>query len=62
MIKVRPILSEQIPHLHAKGLELALEIKNRHLIANLRHIVGRGKCDIHLKDMRIIYPDDSHYC
>ena len=50
-------MSYQIPQLHGKDLELTLVIKNSHFIANLRHTVGRGECDIHLNDMRKKYPD-----
>jgi len=55
-------LSYQIPQLHGEDLELTLSIKNSHFIANLRHTVGRGECDIHLNDMRKKYPDASHHC
>ena len=55
-------MSYQIPQLHGKDLELTLVIKNSHFIANLRHTVGRGECDIHLNEMRKKYPDASHHC
>jgi uncharacterized YigZ family protein len=55
-------LSYLIPQLHGQDLELTLVIKNSHFIANLRHTVGRGECDIHLNDMRKKYPDASHHC
>ncbi|MDB9753777.1 YigZ family protein [Oceanospirillaceae bacterium] len=51
-----------MPNLQGEDLELTLAVKNSHFIANLRHTIGRGECDIHLNDMRKKYPDASHHC
>lgn len=55
-------MSYQIPKLKGQDLELTLEVKHSHFIANLRHAEGRGECDIHLNDLRKKYPDASHHC